>query len=53
MLSGLFPCIVILVFFCIYPGDDSDDSLELHALIKCLKKREEYELVVVGNYPGV
>ena len=33
--------------------DDSDDSCELHELIKCLKKREEYELVVASKYPGV
>ena len=33
--------------------DDSDDSCELHELIKTLKKREEYELVVAIKYPGV
>lgn len=33
--------------------DDSDDSCELHELIKTLKKREEYELVVASKYPGV
>lgn len=33
--------------------DDSDDSCELHELIKRLKSREEYELVVASKYPGV
>jgi peptidoglycan-N-acetylglucosamine deacetylase len=33
--------------------DDSDDSCELHELIKTLKRREEYELVVASKYPGV
>jgi peptidoglycan-N-acetylglucosamine deacetylase len=33
--------------------DDSNDSSELHQLIKLLKKREEYELVVASGYPGV
>jgi peptidoglycan/xylan/chitin deacetylase (PgdA/CDA1 family) len=32
--------------------EDSDDSCELHELIKNLKKREEYELVVASKYPG-
>lgn len=31
----------------------SDDSSELHTLIKKLKIREEYELVVTSKYPGV
>jgi peptidoglycan-N-acetylglucosamine deacetylase len=31
----------------------SDDSSELHMLIKKLKSREEYELVVTSKYPGV
>ena len=31
----------------------SDDSIELHMLIKKLKSREEYELVVTSKYPGV
>src|ERR1044072_5246747 len=30
--------------------DDSDDSCELHELIKRLKKRDEYELVVASQY---
>jgi len=33
--------------------DDADDSCELHELIKLLKSREEYELVVASKYPGV
>ena len=33
--------------------DDSEDSCELHELIKRLKSREEYELVVASKYPGV
>jgi peptidoglycan/xylan/chitin deacetylase (PgdA/CDA1 family) len=33
--------------------DDSDDSCELHELIKRLKSREEYELVLASRYPGV
>jgi peptidoglycan-N-acetylglucosamine deacetylase len=33
--------------------DDADDSCELHELIKRLKSREEYELVVASKYPGV
>ncbi len=31
----------------------ADDSAELHRLIKMLKQREEYELMVASNYPGV
>lgn len=31
----------------------SDDSSELHTLIKKLKSREDYELVVTSKYPGV
>ncbi|MFT3826509.1 MAG: polysaccharide deacetylase family protein [Chitinophagaceae bacterium] len=30
----------------------SDDSAELHRLIKLLKQRDEYELLVASNYPG-
>jgi hypothetical protein len=30
-----------------------DDSSELHNLIKKLKSRDEYELVVTSKYPGV
>jgi peptidoglycan/xylan/chitin deacetylase (PgdA/CDA1 family) len=33
--------------------DKPDDSSELHNLIKKLKSREEYELVVTSKYPGV
>ena len=33
--------------------DDADDSCELHELIKKLKRRDEYELVVASKYPGV
>jgi peptidoglycan/xylan/chitin deacetylase (PgdA/CDA1 family) len=33
--------------------DDSNDSAELHQLIKKLKAREEYELVIASKYPGV
>jgi peptidoglycan-N-acetylglucosamine deacetylase len=33
--------------------DDAEDSCELHELIKRLKSREEYELVVASKYPGV
>ena len=33
--------------------DDSDDSCELAELIKRLKSREDYELVVASKYPGV
>jgi peptidoglycan/xylan/chitin deacetylase (PgdA/CDA1 family) len=33
--------------------EDPDDSCELHELIKRLKSREEYELVVASKYPGV
>lgn len=33
--------------------DDSNDSSELHQLIRKLKKREEYELVVASQYPGI
>lgn len=33
--------------------DDPHDSAELHQLIKKLKAREEYELLVTSKYPGV
>ena len=33
--------------------DDASDSSELHQLIKKLKAREEYELVIASNYPGI
>jgi peptidoglycan/xylan/chitin deacetylase (PgdA/CDA1 family) len=33
--------------------DDADDSCELHELIKRLKSRDEFELVVASKYPGV
>lgn len=33
--------------------DDADDSAELHQLIKKLKARDEYELLVASKYPGV
>lgn len=33
--------------------DDPNDSCELHELIKKLKRREEFELVVTSKYPGV
>ncbi|OQP66997.1 hypothetical protein A3860_01160 [Niastella vici] len=33
--------------------DDTDDSCELAELIKRLKSREDYELVVASKYPGV
>jgi peptidoglycan/xylan/chitin deacetylase (PgdA/CDA1 family) len=33
--------------------DDSNDSAELHQLIKKLKARDEYELVIASKYPGV
>lgn len=33
--------------------DDPDDSAELHQLIKKLKAREGYELLVTSKYPGV
>jgi peptidoglycan-N-acetylglucosamine deacetylase len=33
--------------------DDADDSCELHELIKKLKQRDEYELLVTSRYPGV
>ena len=33
--------------------DDANDSSELHQLIKKLKGREEYELVLTSKYPGV
>jgi peptidoglycan/xylan/chitin deacetylase (PgdA/CDA1 family) len=33
--------------------DDSNDSAELHQLIKKLKARDDYELVIASNYPGV
>lgn len=33
--------------------DDAHDSAELHQLIKKLKAREEYELLVTSKYPGV
>ena len=33
--------------------DKPDDSSELHSLIKKLKTRDEYELVVTSKYPGV
>jgi peptidoglycan/xylan/chitin deacetylase (PgdA/CDA1 family) len=33
--------------------DKPDDSSELHNLIKKLKSRDEYELVVTSKYPGV
>ena len=33
--------------------DDANDSAELHQLIKKLKAREEYELVIASKYPGI
>ena len=33
--------------------DDSNDSAELHQLIKKLKARDEYELLIASKYPGV
>lgn len=33
--------------------DDFDDSSQLHQLIRKLKMREEFELVLVNKYPGV
>lgn len=33
--------------------DDSNDSAELHQLIKKLKARDDYELLVTSKYPGV
>ena len=32
---------------------DPDDSAELHNFIKKLKLREEYELELVRDYPGI
>jgi peptidoglycan/xylan/chitin deacetylase (PgdA/CDA1 family) len=32
--------------------DDADDSCELHNLIKRLKARDDYELLVTSKYPG-
>lgn len=33
--------------------DDANDSAELHQLIKKLKARDEYELLVTSKFPGV
>lgn len=43
--------LVILAHDQVY--DDSNDSAELHQLIKKLKARDEYELLVTSRYPGV
>jgi hypothetical protein len=43
--------LVILAHDQVY--DDPDDSTELHNLIKKLKLRDEYELVVASRYPGI
>lgn len=42
--------LVILAHDQVY--DDSNDSAELHQLIKKLKARDEYELLVTSKYPG-
>lgn len=42
--------LVILAHDQVY--DDSNDSAELHQLIKKLKARNEYELLVTSKYPG-
>lgn len=43
--------LVILAHDQVY--DDSNDSAELHQLIRKLKARDEYELLVTSRYPGV
>jgi peptidoglycan-N-acetylglucosamine deacetylase len=58
-IDSLFACnktrtpehLVLLAHDQVY--DKPDDSSELHQLIKKLKSRDEYELVIASKYPGM